>query len=237
MSSRHKVTSSVAWALAIALLTVSHVAQADETRLHSKLIPANSIVEGKSIGEWTAEWWQWGLSFVNGQNPWRDDPTGELAYLGDVGGPVFFIGAIDDVNRSFSVPCGKYLLIPMLTPVWWLDPAFGDTEEFARDQNNMFVDTITNLVARMDGKRIPNLFSHREITPRLFSVTIPNGGLYGEVGGVFDAVSDGYWLMFKPLSYGKHTISFGATALDGEIDYRAKVELKVTGRCRDDKRD
>jgi hypothetical protein len=228
MSIRQKSNGSLAWALAIAVLVWSSVAQAHDDRHRSRVIPAGSIVEGKSIEEWTAEWWRWGLSFTEGQSPIFDDDTGKLGHLGDVGGPVFFFGAIANITRTFNVPCGKYLLYPLLTSVAW-----DDEEEALRQYNSEFIDPITALYASVDGKRVPHLFSHRETTQDLFSVTFPDGGLNGEVGGVFDAVSDGYWLMLAPLAPGRHTISLGGTVPDFEVDYRATMEIKVTGKCRD----
>jgi hypothetical protein len=212
-------------------LAIPASAYADEHERHGRVLPPDSIVAGKSIGEWSAEWWKWAFSFLAGESPVFDDQTGELGHLGDVGGPVFFVGAVNDVKRSFSVPCRQYLLIPLLTQAWTLEG--DDTEAFAREQNDAFVNLIDSLTARVDGERIPNLFSHRETTPELFSVTIPDGGLFGDEGGTFDAVADGYWIMLKPLSSGTHTISFGGSTRDGLIDYIARLKLTVTGKCRD----
>jgi hypothetical protein len=202
----------------------------DDVERRDLVVRAHSIVAGKSIGEWTAEHWQWTFSFLAGQSPVFDDQTGELGYLGDVGGPVFFLGGPDDARLGFDVPCGKYLLFALLTQAWTLEG--DDTEASARAENEAFIGSITNLSARLDGKRIPDLFAHRETTPRLFPVTIPNGGLFGDEGGSFDAVADGYWLLLRPLAPGRHTLVFGGSTEDGQVDYRSQMKLNVTGRCR-----
>ena len=68
------------------------------------VVAPDAIVGGKTVGEWTAEWWKWGFSFpVPGP---LDDTTGELAHFGDVGGPVFFLSASggSPTNLTFTVP-------------------------------------------------------------------------------------------------------------------------------------
>lgn len=199
---------------------------ADVSRL---LVPPYGKVAGRTTAEWAADLWQWTFSFLEGESPVFDDETGELAYLGDVGGPVFFAAAASNVRRSFDVPCGKYMLVPLVDQAWTLEG--DDTEAFARQQNAEFLATVSSLVARLDGKRIPDLYSYVQSSPSLFTVTIPDGGLFGPEGGTFQAVTAGYFLMIKPLPRGPHSLVFGATALDGAFDYRARFDFRVVGPC------
>ena len=75
------------------------------TPTYTVLAPG-SIVEGKSIAAWSAEWWKWAWNSPAGADP-LSDTTGALANQ-DNDRPVFFVassnynGAL--LNRSFDVP-------------------------------------------------------------------------------------------------------------------------------------
>ena len=189
-----------------------------------------SVVAGKSIAEWTSDHVRWAVSFPVDQNPVFTDETGELAHLGDVGGPVFFAGAAGDVQRRFDVPCGKYLLVPLLTQIGFLDATLD--EATARAENSAFVDSVTTLHARIDGRRVRDVFEYREASPEVFGVSVPDGGIFGDVGGQFDAVADGYWLMIEPLPSGTHTIVVGGESPAYEFGYIARFEVTVPRGCR-----
>lgn len=194
------------------------------------VVRPQSVVAGKSIAEWTSEHVRWAVSFPIDRNPVFADETGELAYLGDVGGPVFFLGAGSDVTRRFDVPCGQYLLIPLLTQAWFLDETYD--EATARAENSAFVDSIETLYASVDGRRVRDLFEHREASPEVFTATVPDGGVLGDVGGQVEVVADGYWLMLKPLPAGRHSIVVGGDSPTFEFGYQARFEIDVARGCR-----
>lgn len=56
------------------------------------VLPPGSVVEGRTLAEWSAEYWKWAFSFPVAANPLLDT-TGQLALLGDVGGSMFFVAA------------------------------------------------------------------------------------------------------------------------------------------------
>src|SRR4029079_14662515 len=71
---------------------------------------------GKSIAEWGAEWWQWAF-----ENPEvLADRTGKSGPLGDAGGSVFFAEGSGGhpANVQYTVSCGKYVLLPVMTYIW-----------------------------------------------------------------------------------------------------------------------
>src|SRR5690349_10924639 len=76
------------------------------------VVPGGSTVAGKTIGQWTADWWNWTGS-VNG-NVFADT-TGALATQNQ-SGPVFFIAGTQgtSVTRSFDVPGDKFVLFPLV---------------------------------------------------------------------------------------------------------------------------
>ena len=97
------------------------------------------------------------------QNP-SLDTTGAFAGV-DNNGPVFFIaGTTSDftrvatsADRTFDVPAGKPLLIPMLNTFDTLDPA--STEEGIMED---FRDSVTSLFATIDGVSIADPESPRK---------------------------------------------------------------------------
>src|SRR5262249_42606793 len=87
----------------------------------------NAIVDGKTIAQWTQDWWTWALQSPAYKNA-LDDTTGKYAHVGngdhqnaqgDQDQPgVFFIagtqGTATDATRTFTVPQGDALLVPMI---------------------------------------------------------------------------------------------------------------------------
>jgi hypothetical protein len=184
------------------------------------VVPPHSTVDGKTIGEWTAEWWKWALSFEDEENPILD-PTGEFAD-GHQDGPVFFVpgsnfGLPQPVNRTFTVPGDKYLLIPLIN---WIvgngtdDPAFADTREEAIALASGTVNPRL-LFLIVDGRPIHHLGLHRENSADFFTVTQVGIFSIGDLGQTYDdCFADGYWIMLEPLGEGHHVLHFGGTTRD-----------------------
>ena len=203
-------------------------------RARTGVLPAGSIVGGRTVGEWTADWWAWALSFPVDMNPLLDE-TGEFGPLGNIGGPVFFVVTSGGgrVSRAYKVPAGQYLLVPIYTYVWTYDDTCAN-EACARQIADGAVFGVTRMSAKIDGVPVRNLFSHYEATS-VFSVSVPDDGLYGPgQGGTFDAVSSGYWLMLEPLEPGCHRLHFDAVAPGDDptqlIHFTTTLQLNVEPR-------
>ncbi len=171
--------------------------------------PPGSSVEGKTIGDWTAGWWQWALS----QSVPNDAFSGNNASVGQAG-PVFYIAGTTggSATRSFTVPGDKFLLVPLINVVV---PGPASAETSLRADAASFIATVDSLFATIDGNAVSQseLFTHEESSP-LFSFVAANNNPFGFPPGTSDAVSDGYWLMLDPLGTGVHTISFGGATPD-----------------------
>jgi hypothetical protein len=183
----------------------------------------HSTVNGLTMGEWTARWWQWAASFPVDHTPTLD-PTGELAGLGQQG-PVFYLAGTtlfnsDPFVRNITVPSGKKLFAPLLNLIWVQLP--GDPpwptgraimDEVLRPATTSTPGTVS-LGATLDGQPIGgDLFAHREVDPYVdgFSVTMPANNIFGVAPGTYSpAGADGYWLMIGPLSVGQHQFKFQA---------------------------
>src|SRR3954470_21116236 len=83
------------------------------SREQSGIFPINSRPYGQSYGQWAVAWWQWALSVPAASNPVADT-TGEFAGEGQ-SGPVWFVAGTfqNSAERSFTVPAGKALLMPV----------------------------------------------------------------------------------------------------------------------------
>jgi hypothetical protein len=177
------------------------------------VLPGQSTVEGKTLGQWSSEWWKWAESF--GPGPFSDT-TGVRGNVNQ-GGPVFYLagsgGNAGPITRTITVGSDKYVLLPLIN---WIvaagaDPGFADTRSEA---NALATNTINpaNLFATIDGVPVGNLASHREESGALFTLPVVANNDSGFPPGTYtDAYSDGYWLMVAPLSAGPHTLHFGGT--------------------------
>lgn len=216
-------------------------ARADDSdrRSDDGVLSAHEVLAetGKSIEEWGAAWWQWAF-----ENPdVLFDPTGELGPLGDVGGPVFFATGSngDPVHRSFTVPADQLVLVPVATYIWTFFDPCAELACARKIVNRNFLAKATDVEMRVDGRRVPNMKSHRvsvDGTPTVFTV---DAGPIGDdgYGGILSAVQSGYWVMLEPLSPGKHRLEFGATVPDldpitgeplgGTIQLQATLDLTV----------
>ncbi len=189
--------------------------------VQAQVLPNNATVDGKTIGEWSAEWLTWLYSIPINQNP-VFDPDGRWATNSQPRGSVFFLYGIlestGSVVRRFSVAEGKFLFLSLFNVnVENIDTEPPLTVEELRDFAAQFVALPLNMHAVVDGVAINNLLDHRAASP-VFSLNFPSPDnlktfQYGHpITGLIDpVVADGYWLMIEPLAPGRHVVNYGAT--------------------------
>jgi hypothetical protein len=189
----------------------------------ARIFPPHSKPYGQSYSEWSGAWWRWAYSFPAGAdtNPVQD-PTGELAGLGQSGRVWFLAGSFGQtVTRTSTVPTGKALFFPIINSLWINIPELGDNpwsdeqRDFARSIIAPFIDNAFNLSCQIDGVEVKRLERYRTATPdgAEYMVTMPEGNLIGIPAGVYGpSVDDGIYLMLAPLPPGPHTIHFTAAS-------------------------
>ncbi|HEY0421090.1 MAG TPA: hypothetical protein VGC80_16365 [Acetobacteraceae bacterium] len=191
------------------------------------ILPPSSDIAGRSIAEWTAAWWTWALQAPAATNP-LTDPTGAFAGVNNTG-PVFFIASTNGLSgpavRSFDVPAGKPVLVPLLP--------FSDLEAVGFSSGTSFAErqaaanatvaqwlgsvNAASLFASVDGSPVANLTEHLEVTD-IFSAGPTQPGSYAEAVGIpagvelSPAKAAGYWLMIADLAPGPHTLRFGGSS-------------------------
>lgn len=183
-------------------------------------------VQGKTLGQWGGEWWMWMGQFPLADNPITDpdgsrggaayQPGGTVWYLaGTFGGPA---------ERWVEVPTDTSLLFPLINwdlwspeDCWWIgasaepDPcSAADLQAFL---DEFFTNHVTALSATLDGEEIPDLFSYRAISGP-FTLPIDPDTLWTDFGYTpgdrYPNLSDGYYVMLKPLEPGYHILTFSA---------------------------
>lgn len=207
-------------------------------------------VAGKTISQWSQDWWRWAYSYsIDNNSPFLDGvgateaeqvPTG----LGDMGGAYFLAGAIGvnyvpgqylTANREVTVPSGTPIFFPVLNCENSLFEAASDHENWgtplAEDADDLWSivhtwpgygpgDSPTGMEVRIDNTVLGQeqvLARRTPGSPDGFYYTLPHDHVmtlngYPQVpeGETLTtlAVTDGWWIMTKPLSVGKHTIEF-----------------------------
>jgi hypothetical protein len=219
VSSSHKSIFSVAVLsviLAILLTTpLALLAQRDDD--DSLVYPPDSAVFGMSYGDWSAAYWQYVLSVPASTNP-QLDTTGAFCGVAQSSGPVFFLST----NVNFNIPVTLTCTVPTSKALWIPitivecstvepPPFNGNNPQELRTCAAAIADPISvnTLKLKVDGVKIPNLRRFRTQSPYydfIMPVTDNLLGLNGMTSG--SSVSDGYFVMLKPLSPGRHVIHF-----------------------------
>ncbi len=195
------------------------------------LSPAE-IVDGVSLADWTARWWQWVLAFPPGMQPYMDR-DGSLCTDGQRG-PVWFLAGTDghfDAQRTCRMPEEKSLLVPLINMIHFGRISEKDALSCEHLQAEIALNNhhLSSAVAVLDGKLLEAGKIMRLRTARCFD---PYGQDHpGEAHDADDqtsssgthAAADGYWL--PPLPAGRHTLSIGANyAVPGDAGYGSMVQ-------------
>ena len=214
---------------------------------------------GLTYQQWSAKWWQWAWHIPFDSNPIFDttgascgiDQSGPVWFLAGTSG--------FSAERDCTVPAGKMIFFPIInlgndypcldltkTPPR-IDPNFQPGPGQSLEQfltigygsifgARQYIDHVTAVSAALDGVPIQNL----TVPPdnNKYRVTSPMFVFNGDpsllkwdscVGPWHLAVSDGYWIMLKPLSPGPHTLTFSGTeTFPGSPSFPVTVTYNLT---------
>jgi hypothetical protein len=212
-------------ALAMVLTLALTSAALAQTSDNSLVFPPTASPFGMTYTDWSVAWWQWALARPVDGHPFIDPGFVCNAPNNGQSGPVWFLALSQLQRPEFERSC----TIPANTPVFIglvnvecssLEPTFpagtgGQTEEEQRACADFVADHIVvnrrTPFCEIDGEAVANLGSFRFPSPQ-FTFTAPTEWIFGDPdhpGGTGTAVSDGYFLMLKPLSTGTHTLRCG----------------------------
>ena len=148
-------------------------------------------------------------------------------------------------ERTIKIPAGKAIFFPLsnqFNDYPCPDPAFQPAPgqslyDFLRAIDAVGVDAVSAMEADVDGVPVKNLFNYRGTSgPDLTVFTAGPGWLSLDPcvtpGEPQVGVSDGYWLMLKPLKPGQHLIHFSADidSFNFHLDVTYHVTVTPTHR-------
>src|SRR5262245_45614348 len=186
----------------------------------AQVLPPDTILGNRTVGEWTEQCWKWVWSIPTNENP-QVDCEGRWANNRQPDATIFFVPPVNGnvpppCVRTFTVPEGKYILLPVLgitiDNLGTIPPL---TVEEMYLTLNAVLDTPAALHATIDGVPVPNLVQYRATSPPFSHdfLTTDNslGFFYGlELLGLVDPIIvDGYWLLLNPLPVGSHVLRAG----------------------------
>jgi hypothetical protein len=195
---------------------------------------------GQTYGEWGRQWWEWAGSFPAACNPILDDGRVTCGDADDQpDGPVWFLAGTfgGSANRRLTVPADKALYFPIFNWMPWspedcqylgLDtPCEADDMFSALDAVMEGIVDAHVMSASLDGVELVDLHRYRALLDEPFTYVVKEGELAADFGYAlgprYPTVSDGFYLMLKPLAKGRHTLNF---AVEGFLDVTYDLRVK-----------
>lgn len=235
---------------------VAAVGAFDESQ-NPGVAPVQSNPYGASYGEWSTRWWQYALSIPVDKSPFLDT-TGANFAIGQSGKVWYLSGVIVFTQpgqptptsqnpatavRNVTLPSGTSLFFPVLNVEEDNLVPGGPNTTFTVDQLRAFaqqaMSTAENLQVQVDGRSITGL-SHYDVTSPVFSYHLPDNNIDTALTGVnvpaqtvSPAVSEGVYLMLRPLSVGQHTIHFSGDFGPGNFALDVTYHINVVPRGHD----
>ena len=211
------------------------VAEPSSQDNNPRIAPIQSHPDGKTYGQWAANWWQWASQTPMSINPLLDKGDCSVGQKGHV----WFLGGTlpsdtrKSVVRNCTVPTGTKLFFPLINAfsgAFLNDPPEMRTEEYLRAQV-AYIKEPTLLEAEIDGVRVKNPTQYLEKSP-LFDVKLPTDNIYGVDESAVPqlllspSVDQGYYLFLQPLPPGRHTIKWKAKIGSSEQNITYNIEVK-----------
>jgi hypothetical protein len=243
----HRQCLAAACAAVIAL-AVAPIASG-QASTNSIVYPPTAHPYGMSYAQWSAQWWRWALAQPVAGHPFTDPGFDCNSAQNGQSGPVWFLAtsAIPTLPSNPSLPPDLSALVvrsctvPAHTPILLgleinecssLEgyPTKASQQACAKGFADLIVQSA--LVCVVDGQAIADLEDFRFVSPQ-FTFQAPTPWIFGPTGGTGTGVSDGYFVMLKPLSPGTHTLSCGGRFYDAasglNIGFGNTYHLTVTG--------
>ena len=176
---------------------------------------------GSAYASWCEAWVKHIYSTPCDQNPLaittenRNDPDQE--------GPVFFLAGTlgGTIERTATISADQGIFFPVLNyvatypcPYAGFKPAPGQSlKDFLMRKAMEMVDQGTLISVTLDDRRITDLLPYRVTTDLFYFNALPELTCLDAcvTGELQPALADGYWIMLRPLSPGRHKLQYKAS--------------------------
>jgi hypothetical protein len=199
---------------------IRHQAE-DRSGPNPMLFPKTAQPYGQTMSRWAELTWSYIYSIAPDQNPFFDVTGEHCAVKQD--GPVWFLPAVPgsslgtNISRSCTIPHDKAIMLQMssaLNDYPCPDPNFHPAPgqslyDFLISAISPLFDNVTGFTVTLDGANINDPLSYRFFSNEVFSFT-PDLGMVAFDSCITQTnmlgVVDGFYLLFKPMPPGQHTI-------------------------------
>lgn len=194
--------------LCIAMFFLS--ASVNASSLEEMILNQDAIVGGKPVSEYVNIWWQWTYTMPKELSP-VVDTNGQNCHVGQSGEVWFLAGGYGSstIRRKCELPSNKYIFFPIINMVYY---PRGDSQvscDAVKKSAALNNDALLSIEVELDGMIVRDpvhtRMSSRECFDLLGMIPKEKHPLK-----VFPSASDGFWIMLKPLSKGKHILKFNA---------------------------
>ncbi len=204
------------------------------------ILAPGAVVAGKSVADWTADWWTWGLQAPRATNP-LSDATGAFANQNN-NGPVFFVAG-NTATRNFDVPAGRPILLPMIN-LFDVEAVPPDPAAATLGDRMTAVDLVVqawlnvvdtgSVFASIDGNPVANPANYLEVSGYFDMGPTQAGSLLESFGlpagaDAFPTKSGGYWLLIDGLAPGLHELHFGGASDGWSVDTGTPIGIESLG--------
>ena len=178
----------------------------------TEILVRNGIpVVGLQQSDYANMWWQWAVSMPATQSPVRDR-VGDKCGVNQVG-PVWFLAGgygSSHIKRTCTIPSDKYVFFPIINMIYY--PREGrrapscQSVKAGAALNNQYLRSFKIII---DKQQYLNPALYRQASKKCFDLIARKPNIT-ESQHVYPSATDGYWIMLKPLSVGRHHIAFRA---------------------------
>lgn len=166
------------------------------------VIRKDSASHGVRYDQLCIRWWMWLLSLPRPVNP-AFDQIGKFATANqDDPEAVFLCQTLESFKpiprREIKIAYGKNIFMPIINWISFRDDE-KQTDEYLKNLAKEKIDSVGKLELYINNKPLDKDLSTYRVQTSIFEMTLPNDNILDAKQGPTQLVSDGYWILFKPL--------------------------------------
>ncbi len=126
-----------------------------------------------------------------------------------------------------ELPYGKAIVMPVIN----YECSFADEPSITTDwelgeKSKREIDDIKDVRVKIDEITLEDLSPFRIRSP-LFRINLQEGNILGASSGSTKMISDGYWIIIKPLGFGEHQVNSFGSCRSGKIKIATAYKLTI----------